>query len=416
MFILDLMFSMLKIFFLFFYLFLNFLNADTVYLFHSFRGNDKKALEYIANIYNLKNPLTQVKLLQNEPDTYLIQLEKNYDKNNGPDIFIWANDKIGYWVEKKIIIPIDEYIDFRFLNNFISSSLTALKYGKNKKLLYGLPFSIECLILFYNKNYLNKPPETFQEFLDSAIKFTNPKENKFGLVYEIDNFYFHALWVHSFNGRVFDENNKLIIDSEPLVESLKLTYSFLNVYKIVPEVPLGKSWWDYQLELFNDDRALFLISGPWIIGSFKKNNWAVSTFPKFGNNFISPFLGVKGIYVTNKKRTDNQLKNVIDVIKFFTSEQAGIIMGNIGGYIPANINSYKDEILNSDKVKVIIKDEAMNSIPMPNIPEMSIIWEIMNNKSLSELGLLKKAQSGLIKFNEILSYFKKEYTHKKNKR
>lgn len=391
------------------------LYSDTIYFWHSFRGEEKKAFEYASEIFNLKNESNNLhlKLVEIDPDTFLYKIEHLSNQKEKPDLIIWAHDKIGFWAEKKIILPIDDYVDFRLLSNFITSSINALKYGKEQKKLYGLPLSIECLTLFYNKKFLNEPPKTFNEFLNQAIKFTNITENKYGLVYELDNFYYHCIWLHSYGGQVFDENNKFVLNSNALVQSLKLTYAFLNTYKIVPTVPKGKSWWDLQIELFNNDKALFLISGPWVIGSLKNVNWGISVLPMFDNNTpIMPFLGVKAVYIINKKRDKKELENIMEALKFFTSEQAGIIMGNIGNYIPANVNSYKDEILNDDKIKIVIRDQAMNSVPMPNNIKMSNIWTIMNNKSIDEWGVIKKAQEGKIKFDDVPKIVEKEFYKK----
>lgn len=391
-------------------------NIDEIYIWHSFRGNEKLALEYIEKIYNIKNEKNgiQVKLIEIGSEIILNEIETKPNYDTYPDIFIWAHDKIGLWVEEDLIIPLDDKFDFAFLSNFISTSVNSLNYVSNENRLYGLPISIECLVLYYNKDLLDEIPKNYNELLESAKRFNNPEENKFGLLYQIDNFYYHSLWLHSFKGRVFDENNNFIMTGEPIKKSLELIYNFRNKYKIVPNVALGTNWWEYKLNMFNNNNLLYVISGPWLLGSLSdKVNWGIMDFPKFDdNNHIMPFLGVKALFVTNKDRDEKRMNEIVDVLNFFSSERASIIMGNIGGYIPANLNAYNDDVLNSDENKLIIRNQAMRSVPMPNNKEMEKVWRIMQNESDDEAdwGILKNVIEDRISINEATKEILKRFT------
>jgi len=394
--------------YLFLIIFFIFISVSGIYgddtnvrLWHSFRDNEEKSLNYIIKKFNLLNADCQIIFKHIDADSFTTIVENSYRNQDGPDLFVWANDRLGDWAEKKVIMPLDEFVDFANQSEYITAAVNALKY---KKKLFGLPIALECLALFYNKKYIDSAPATFNELIKLAKDFIIGYKNRYGLIYGYDDFYFHSVLLHSFGGQVFDANNKYALTDTALQKSLELSIRLLNE-KITPVIPQGVSFWDYQLQLFNNDSALFLISGPWIIGSLKSDNWSVSTLPRFDeHNYMSPFLGVKAVYITNKNRTSDKLKNTIKAAKYLASGDAGAIAGNIGGIIPANVNAYNDNVLSDNYCALVFRDQAMKSTPLPNIPEMSAVWQIMNNASATDFGLIRSCQIGNIKPQDAVKF------------
>ncbi|MBP7653410.1 extracellular solute-binding protein [Candidatus Dependentiae bacterium] len=383
------------IFFLFIKVFAsaNVYTTTTVNIWHSFRENEEKSLSYLVKKFNLIHPDYNVILKRVDSDSFATIIENNYSKPDGPDIFIWAHDRLGDWAEKKIALPIGKLISFTVLSEYIKSSIKALTYKNN---LYGLPFSIECVALFYNKKHLSNPPVSFEQLVNQSESFIKSGNEKYGLLYAYDDYYFHSILLHSYGGATFTPDHKYNLDSAEMKKSLELS-SILFKKKIIPVVPEGKNLWDYQLSLFNNGNLLFLISGPWIIGSLKTKDWGVTVLPKFDDkHYMQPFLGVKGLFLTNKKRTDVLIKKIINVMEYLSSGESGAIMGNVGGYLPANITAYNDDVLKDNSAALVFRDQSIKSYPMPNIPEMSLIWKIMNNKSTLEFGILRLTQTGKI--------------------
>ncbi|HPG29725.1 MAG TPA: extracellular solute-binding protein [bacterium] len=377
-------------------------------LWHSFRPEEEKVLSYLIKKYELINGDNSVKIKRIDPDSFTSVIENNYNKDNGPDIFIWAHDRLGDWAEKKITVPIDDFADFKVLSEYIKSSINALTY-KNK--LYGLPFGVECAALFYNKKYITAPPRSFDEMIKISESFIRSGKERYGLLYPYDDYYFHSVLLSGCGGKTFDLENNYNLDTPEMLKSLETSVELFK-RKIIPVVPEGKTLWDYQLSLFNGGKLLFLISGPWIIGSLKNVDWGVAVLPKFDDkNYMSPFLGVKGIFVTGKKRGNSHVKKILKIMEFLTSGESGAIMGKMTGYLPANIYAYNDDVLKDNECALIFRDQAVKSVPMPNIASMSIIWNIMNNKSAVELGILRRCQTGQISPESALKIAKEQFYH-----
>jgi maltose/maltodextrin transport system substrate-binding protein len=73
----------------------------------------------------------------------------------GPDIVIWAHDKIGDWADGGLIAPI-EFSD-ALAHKFFPKALQAVLHQNRS---WGYPIALETITLIYNRKLLNGPPPT----------------------------------------------------------------------------------------------------------------------------------------------------------------------------------------------------------------------------------------------------------------
>jgi maltose-binding protein MalE len=155
-------------------------DTATFSLWHSFRGDEANALETVVATFNEQNA-DKIRLVHLDGHRFTDEVESALAAGRGPDLMIWAHDKVGPWVEKGWITPIDDLVPADELEVFIPSCLNALKYQGR---LYGLPLSFETLILYYNKNLVSSPPKTTDELIEMARAATDTASGRYGLVYE----------------------------------------------------------------------------------------------------------------------------------------------------------------------------------------------------------------------------------------
>jgi maltose/maltodextrin transport system substrate-binding protein len=78
----------------------------------------------------------------------------------GPDIFMWAHDRIGEWADAGLLKPLEIKEDFKAA--FIPMSWDAVTHNKQT---WGYPLALECVSLIYNKKLVTpKPPAQLSEF------------------------------------------------------------------------------------------------------------------------------------------------------------------------------------------------------------------------------------------------------------
>jgi maltose/maltodextrin transport system substrate-binding protein len=73
----------------------------------------------------------------------------------GPDIVIWAHDKVGEWADGGLIAPVD--ISDQYASKFFPKAWQAMRHQGSA---WGYPIALETVTLIYNKKLLDGPPPT----------------------------------------------------------------------------------------------------------------------------------------------------------------------------------------------------------------------------------------------------------------
>ncbi|HEY5926579.1 MAG TPA: extracellular solute-binding protein, partial [Kofleriaceae bacterium] len=70
-----------------------------VVLWHAYTGMERTALETTAAHWNAKHPDMPLTLVAVPHDSFADKLTNAIPRGNGPDLFIFADDRIGAWAE-----------------------------------------------------------------------------------------------------------------------------------------------------------------------------------------------------------------------------------------------------------------------------------------------------------------------------
>lgn len=103
------------------------------------------------------------------PTEYDAKVNLSLQTNTGPDIVYSRRITPGGTyplIDNGLYLPLDEYVDF---SNFPSEVLKFVTYNGKK---YGVPFAVQVVGIFYNKEYYEKfklkEPETWDELVENA--------------------------------------------------------------------------------------------------------------------------------------------------------------------------------------------------------------------------------------------------------
>jgi len=377
------------------------INAVTINLWYTERGRRKKAIEKVAAAFNSSHRKINVKLLLvpfgvfSGRSSYM--LKKLF---SGPDIFIYSQDFVGVWAEKKIILPLDYFVTKKMRSKYFKQSLAAFQYNKQGT-LWAIPRSIYSLCLYYNKKLVKKAPRTMNALLDKAKQFTNRKKGRWGFVYNMGDFYYHTMWLQGFGGRLFKKQGKRYI---PRLRSKAMIQSMQYIRKIQKAnvcPPVFKDGDDAKL--FNSGKAMFVVSGKWFQGEISKNiNYGIAQLPiidETGRRAV-PFITVEGFFMV---RYCKDQKAAFKVIKYFISAAKSRQFLVRGGIISANKNAYRYSVVNNNPFAKIFRSAVTIARPMPNNPQMKYVWGPMTAalrdilKGANIRKRLKKAQQEVIR-------------------
>ena len=343
--------------------------AQNLVVWHAYRAEEKQAFEkVVANYNSSKGGKIKVTTLAVPYDAFADKISAAVPRGKGPDIFIYAQDRLGGWIEAgNTVEPIDFFIEDATKARFIPTTMQAMTYQGT---VFGLPFNYKEITMIYNKKLVTAPPKTSAELVATAKKLTDPKTGKFGLVYSYADFYYHAALMNGFGGGVFKQRTPTLNSSEN-VKSLDLLLKWIDVDKILPKEPSTA----LVTSLFNEGKAGIVFSGPWFIGEIAKNiDYGLAVLPTLneaGGKPMTPWITVEGLYIAAPSKNKEA---AYDFLKYATDVASAKIMAIEGRQTPANKTVYDDPKIAADPILKAFRAQVDRATPMPNLPEMTMVW------------------------------------------
>ncbi len=346
-------------------------SAAELILWHSYRAEEKAALEKLVEQYNQANASkgVTVKALAVPYDAFADKITATVPRGKGPDLFIFAQDRLGGWIEAgNTIEPIDFYLDDALKKRFIPTTMDAMTY---RGTAYGLPLNYKVISLIYNKKLVPTPPKTSGELVAMAKKLTDSKAGRFGLAYSYSDFYYHAALMNGFGGGVFDAKFNPTLNSPENVKSVEFLLKWIEKDGILPAEPSTA----LITSLFNDGKAAMVFNGPWFLGEIAKGiDYGIAPLPKLeeaGGKPMRPWMTVEGVYVTAPSKNKDA---AFEFARFLTSTASAKVMALEGRQSPANQEVYADAMVAKDPQLKAFRDQVEVAVPMPNVPAMSMVW------------------------------------------
>jgi arabinogalactan oligomer/maltooligosaccharide transport system substrate-binding protein len=342
--------------------------AAELVLWHAYRGAEKATIEKVAKLYQQQSGV-KVTTLAIPYDAYADKITASVPRGKGPDVFIYAQDRLGGWIESgKTVEPIGFYLDAATEQQFLPGMLEAMTY---KGTVYGLPINYKSITLIYNKALVKTPPRTSGELVKLAKSLTNAESGRYGLAYWYTNFYFHAALMNAFGGRVFDSNGKLLLDSPQTVASIRQMMKWYKQDGIMPTEPSET----LVSSMFNEGKVAMVFNGPWFIGEISPSiDYGLAVLPTIdeaGGKPMRPWLTIEGAYVSASSR---QKEAAYDFVRFLASKEAGLILALEGRQLHTNAAVYRDPRVSRDTVLKAFHDQLASAEPMPNRAEMTMVW------------------------------------------
>ncbi|NPC75492.1 MULTISPECIES: extracellular solute-binding protein [Corallococcus] len=344
--------------------------ATELVLWHAYRAEEKAALEKVVAEYNKANEgKVKVTTLAVPYDAYADKISATVPRGKGPDLFIFAQDRLGGWIEAgNTVEPIDFFLDDATKKRFIPTTMEAMTY---RGTAYGLPLNYKVITLIYNKKLVPTPPKTSGEMVTMAKKLTDAKAGRFGLAYAYNDFYYHAAVMNGFGGGVFDAKNAPTMNSPANVKSVEQVLKWKNKDGILPAEPSSA----LITSLFNEGKAAMVFSGPWFLGEVSKDvEYGLARLPTLDENKgtpLKPWMTVEGVYVAAPSKNKEA---AYDFARFLTDAGPGKTLALEGRQSPANQAVYQDAKVAADPLLKAMKDQVDVAVPMPNLPEMSMVW------------------------------------------
>ncbi|HHV63001.1 MAG TPA: sugar ABC transporter substrate-binding protein [Firmicutes bacterium] len=333
------------------------------------------------------------------------------------DVVYIQNPWLAEFAEAGFIDPLDKYLSPAQLKSAKAELFPgAYNGGVYDGKVWGLPWDLSNFMLFYRKDLIKDPPQTMDEYLELAKKFTksiNPNSpTKYGTVLEGSaervnaQEWYNFLW--SFGGDLFDENGKPILNSPAAIASLEYRYGMKTKYGVVPP-DVNNYRYPEVLTAFQEGLVPMVIQWNAAYATFADPKQSPKIYNKFAATLIPGFKTksgkivripfAKAWYVAINHYSRNK-KAAAEWILWFTGTEAGKI-SLLNGGLSSSVKAWSDpEVLKVRKDAQIFKETAQIARMTPNIPELPAIEDKLTEALTFVLAGKKTAAQALSEVNE----------------
>jgi maltose/maltodextrin transport system substrate-binding protein len=286
----------------------------------------------------------------------------------GPDIVIWAHDKVGEWADAGLIAPVG--VSDAFSRKFFPKAWHAVRHENRT---WGYPIALETVTLIYNRKLLDVPPPTELSQLESVsqrIKMKHPAVT--AILWDYKSAYYSWGILDSAGGYVFAKKgtnydlNNVGVATPGSVEALS------KIIALVHAGLLPKSVSYSTVEgMMGQEKVAMMISGPWAWANLRQRgiDFGVAPMPGVNGKLGRPFIGVMVAYCNRSSPNQDLAKEFLE--HYLLTEDGLRAMNHakpIG--VPALISSYDRMAKDNGRLRELKTSVDYGEI-MPNVPQMS---------------------------------------------
>ncbi len=295
----------------------------------------------------------------------------------GPDIFIYAHDRLGEWAAGGVLRSV---VPGRALQRDIDP--LAWKGFSLKGRVWGYPYAIEAVTLLYNKALVPMPPATFDDVF--ALDAQLARQGRRAILWDYTNTYFSWPLLAAHGGYAFRERPDGSFDARDTgVAGPGALVGAELLQRLVREglMPVGSGYAEMEAAVAQG-RVAMMINGPWAWVNLRRSgiDFGVARVPAVAGKPAAPYVGIKGLFVS---RTTKQPEVVAEFIEHHVLALPGLRAIDQAEPIGAPASrAYYAEVQANPQVgpKVAgIMASARDGTPTPSIPEMSRFWSAMKS-------------------------------------
>ena len=285
----------------------------------------------------------------------------------GPDIVIWAHDKLGEWADAGLIAPVQ--ISEEFKNKFFPKAWQAVLHNE---WIWGYPIALETVTLIYNKKLLDGPPPTRLSdlvSLNEKIKKEHPGVTT--ILWDYKNSYYSWGILASAGACVFAKNGpeddlkNVGVGNRGAVEGLSKIIALIHAGVL----PKSVSYSAVE-DLMGQGKLAMMISGPWAWSNLIKNgiDFGVAPIPGVDENVGRPFVGVTVAYLNRSSPNQDLIKEFLESYALTDEGLTAMYHAKPTG-VPAVISIY-EKLAKDNPLLRQLKVAVEYGQVMPNIPQM----------------------------------------------
>ena len=344
-------------------------NELTVYVDNGY----KAYMEEAAKAFE-KESGTKVTIKTGDALGGLDKLSLDNQSGKAPDVMMAPYDRVGG-------LGNDGQLAEVTLNKDSKTDKTTESLVTNGGKVYGAPAVIETLVLYYNKDLLQEAPKTFGELeelaKDSKYDFAGEAGKNTAFLADWTNFYYAYGLLSGNGGYVFGKNGTdpkdIGLNNQGAIDGIEYAKTWYAKWPKGLQDTKGAA--NFIQTQFQEGKTAAIIDGPWKASSLKeaKVNYGVATIPTLPNGkAYSAFGGGKAWVIPAGANNPEAAQKFVD---FLTSTDQQKAFYDKTNEVPANTEAREYAVGKNDELTTAVVKQFENAQPMPNISEMSTVWD-----------------------------------------
>lgn len=330
-------------------------------------ANHLKAVEQIAQKYAEQTGI-EVEVTPVSGAEQVQKLALAAPSGKGPDLFYQPQDRLGDVVAQGLADPVE--LDGEAAGGYSEAALEAVRYDGET---YGYPITVETYALYYNKELVAEAPASVEDAADAAAGLTDPANDRFGFLI-VPDFYYAIPFIANYGGYIFGGSPgsydvaDIGLNNAGAAEGLTAYQAFMKE-NAIPETLTT----DIMQTLFAEGKAGMVVDGLWSLKTFGEklgDKLGTAPLPSVNGKPSPSFVGVKSWFVSSYSVSPQW---AMDLAAYLTNDENARLYYETTGEIPAR-TAVTAEI--GDPLYQGFIDQIASGIPMPNVPEMTPVWEM----------------------------------------
>ena len=344
-------------------------NELTVYVDNGY----KAYMEEAAKAFE-KESGTKVTIKTGDALGGLDKLSLDNQSGKAPDVMMAPYDRVGG-------LGNDGQLAEVTLNKDSKTDKTTESLVTNGGKVYGAPAVIETLVLYYNKDLMQEAPKTFGELeelaKDSKYDFAGEAGKNTAFLADWTNFYYAYGLLSGNGGYVFGKDGTdpkdIGLNNQGAIDGIEYAKTWYAKWPKGLQDTQGAA--NFIQTQFQEGKTAAIIDGPWKAASLKeaKVNYGVATIPTLPNGkAYSAFGGGKAWVIPAGA---NHPEAAQKFVNFLTSTDQQKALYDKTNEVPANTEAREYAVGKNDELTAAVVKQFENAQPMPNISEMSTVWD-----------------------------------------
>jgi len=294
----------------------------------------------------------------------------------GADIFAFPHDHVSFAISDGLVEPVPPLLQAKWEAELVTSAVETITYNGR---MHGVPFQVENIALFYNRDLWGPtPPQTWEEVFAFAETHNNPATNDWTLAWEAGNPYHNFIWLTTAGFEVFgpnmDDFRQPNFDSPEAARGIEI---FLRMRALM-DIPMEDINFNTTEERFRLGEIPLTLTGPWAIPDLLANevNFGVTRIPTIDGIQPIAFSGNMMAGVSSFSTPINRPWAYV-FLDFMVSEAGATIQYNMRNTMTSRQDISGIPGLSDDPFLGGIAQQTPYTVPMPTIPQVNQMWTPM---------------------------------------